>query len=133
MKKFPFFSLSRPWTLVFIFPYIVFSPTWRPGGRRYPEEHCLTLLAAAHWLSSDFLRAALLWDMFQSPGESKRQQHEGKGTQIQEGKAAWNTVNGAGPQGLYTARSPLILMGTSGQRAQRVREEGWRCGEVRHL
>lgn len=55
--------------------------------------------------------------MFQSPDESKRQQHEGKGTQIQEGKAARNTVNGAGPQVLYMARPPLILMGTSGQSA----------------
>lgn len=60
--------------------------------------------------------------MLQTPGESKGQQQEGEGGTDRGGKSSLEiklliTVNGTGPQGLYTASSPWMLAGTSGQSA----------------
>lgn len=79
MKRFTFFSLPWPHSSVFIFPYIIFSPAWRSGGRGCSKEYCLTLLTAVYQLSSEPLRVVLLRDKLQPSSESMGKQHEWKG------------------------------------------------------
>lgn len=87
---------------------------------RVSQGTLLAFLAAAQWLSSEPLRAALLWDVLHRPGESKGQRCEEKGGTDMGGKSSMeikplSIVNGADPQCLYMAMSPLILVGTGAQ------------------
>lgn len=68
--------------------------------------------------------------MLHLPGESKGQRREGKGGTDMGGKSSMeikplSTVNGADPQCLYMAMSPLTLMGTRGSERQRGRLVAW--------
>lgn len=145
-KRSTCFPLPWPQSLVFIFPYIIFLPAWRPRGRGCFEEHCLTLLAAAHQLSSEPLRVALLQDKLQSSGESTGKQHDWKGGTDMGGKSSLEiklliTVSRGcvcvPPMVIWghvpTDTDEYIRVKCPDQSAWRGRQEDWRQEEVKDL
>lgn len=135
MKKFLSFSPSWPLTLVFMFPYIFFSPAGRSGGRGCPEEHCLALLAAAYRLSSEPWEQLYSGTCFISQVKARGSGVRGRVAQIWEGKAAWKSSRSA----LWMGQIPNAYIWPClhwhwwVQGARRGRGEGWWHGAVRDL